>query len=191
MQLRDAAPEDAEAITAVSARASREAYEPLVDDESIIELVEDPEFEAGVRKWLADVHDDAGVVILVATAEAGDDPADAVDSTGDTIGDSTPGVVGFAQCLVAPEYRPAELAGDDAYLKSLYVDPDWQGRGVGTELLEATVDRVEAAAVVLDVLRANDDAREFYEDRAFEYAGDTTVELGGATYETARYRREC
>lgn len=194
MEVRNAVPADAAGIASVSARSTREAYQPLVDDESIIEIVEDPSMPGKVREWLAEVAGDDGVCYLVAVG-AGDDAA-ANDGAGAVADERA--VLGFAQCLLGGGHRPEDLAPDTAYLKSLYVDPEDQGEGVGTRLLEAVLERVQSAtrdgtpvtAIELDVLRENEDARGFYDARGFEYVRDTTVELGGVEYETARYRQE-
>ncbi|MFB6200544.1 MAG: GNAT family N-acetyltransferase [Halorhabdus sp.] len=54
-----------------------------------------------------------------------------------------------------------------AYVPELAVSPDWQRRGVGSVLLAAVSDRVDAEELRLTVRAEDDDARAFYRDRGF------------------------
>ncbi|HEX4930952.1 MAG TPA: GNAT family N-acetyltransferase [Gaiellaceae bacterium] len=55
----------------------------------------------------------------------------------------------------------------DARLEQLYVHPDYQGRGVGTELLAKTKER-QPGGFSLWVFQQNDGARRFYEANGLE-----------------------
>ncbi|QZP36507.1 GNAT family N-acetyltransferase [Halobaculum magnesiiphilum] len=105
--------------------------------------------------------------------------------------DRKPGaVVGFADAVVG-DGRKAFCERDDAELRAIYVDPDAQGAGVGSALLEAAVDRVPDACsrLVLETFTENRAAREFYEARGFERIGASAFEVGGESYPTAVYAR--
>ncbi len=69
-------------------------------------------------------------------------------------------VVGFA------DFRP--LPGSRVELAALYVLPEVQGRGIGTRLLRAGIDRFPlGTGFVLRVERGNAPARRFYELHGF------------------------
>jgi ribosomal-protein-alanine N-acetyltransferase len=79
-------------------------------------------------------------------------------------------------CLVAVDAGPVgyllAIRDDErAYLPELVVAPDRQNEGIGTTLLSAGCDRLEADGIdaVRVTARASDNrARRFYEQRAFE-----------------------
>lgn len=105
--------------------------------------------------------------------------------------DREPGaVVGFADALWNDE-RKAFCEREDAELRAIYVDPDAQGAGVGSALLEAVLDRVDGSEsrLVLETFTENRAAREFYEARGFERVGASAFEVGGESYPTAVYAR--
>jgi ribosomal protein S18 acetylase RimI-like enzyme len=88
-------------------------------------------------------------------------------------------VVGFAS--TAPTVDEDALPGT-AELYTLYLDPSWVGRGVGSRLLEHAVTDLGArgfALVTLWVLAENRQARDFFE-RALWAAdgGEQTDEMG-------------
>lgn len=66
---------------------------------------------------------------------------------------------------------------DGAVLNELYVEPEYRGDGVGTELLAAALDvareqELPLSRLLLDVDRSNDRARTFYEKHGFEHWGE-------------------
>lgn len=92
-------------------------------------------------------------------------------------------VVGFAHAYVG------EWRGD---VLRLYVAPGYRGRGVGTELLERSVEELfEAGAgeVGAMVLAANDRGRAFYEAAGFELADESAeTVIDGERYRECSYR---
>ena len=62
------------------------------------------------------------------------------------------------------------VATSGAHLDQLFVDPDYQKRGIGTSLLTAALSRTPAP-VTLNVFEANTPARRFYESHGFHEAG--------------------
>ena len=92
-------------------------------------------------------------------------------------------VVGFAHAYVA------ENRGD---LLRLYVAPGYRERGVGTALLDRTVDDLFEAGVDeirAMVLAANEHGRAFYEASGFELVDeDAETEIDGERYRECRYR---
>lgn len=173
MEIRAATPSDAEPIRQVSARSCRAAYEDILDDESLIETMEDPSVADDISAFLAETNEDDHVVYLVATPD--DDPDE---------------IRGFVQLLVG-DHAPDPVAEGTAYLKSLYVDPDDWGEGIGSDLLDAGSERLPdwSSRVRLDVLADNDIGRRFYEQRGFEQVDTNAYESGDTTYDTAVYVR--
>lgn len=83
------------------------------------------------------------------------------------------GVVGYVFLL------PESLSHiwDGAVLNELYVVPDYRGDGVGDELISAALDvgreqDLPLDRLLLDVDRANERARAFYESHGFEHWGE-------------------
>jgi ribosomal protein S18 acetylase RimI-like enzyme len=71
------------------------------------------------------------------------------------------------------QFGPAKNAGE-IDVRRLYVDADFQGRGIGTALLEralASPEVVAAPAVVIDVWEKNERARRLYERFGFRHEG--------------------
>ena len=78
------------------------------------------------------------------------------------------GIVGYSY---ARPY-PTEFGLGAGQIKSLYVDPDWWGRGVGTALSQAALDFIASRGhqlAVLHVLKMNVAGRQFYEQRGWTY----------------------
>lgn len=68
-------------------------------------------------------------------------------------------------------------------LKRMHVLPDWQGRGVGTQLLEAISAKAEAVGyeeLVFTTSSLQQSAHEFYDAHGFDRVDTESVELGGA-----------
>jgi ribosomal protein S18 acetylase RimI-like enzyme len=175
MHVRQAAPDDATAIQRVAVRSHRAAYEPIVDDETLIEGVERDGFAGDLREWLRTMQGRDDVVYLVCERPT----AAAVES---------PGIVGFALLAadesVTDDYVPLEAGV--CLLQSLYVDPDRWGEGIGTRLLAAGIDRLpeDVERVKLGVHRDNERAKSFYRARGFEKVAETTYELESTAYPT-------
>ncbi|HEX5324322.1 MAG TPA: GNAT family N-acetyltransferase, partial [Capsulimonadaceae bacterium] len=70
----------------------------------------------------------------------------------------------------AVEERPEEI-----YLANLYVLPDYQGRGIGTEIVRRIQKRAGelGVPVALDVLQSNPKARRLYARLGFQIVGET------------------
>ena len=170
MNVRPARPTDAEGIRQVSARSCRGAYEDILDDETLIVTMEDPGMAVDIREWLTETREDDRVVYLVTESE--DDGE----------------IHGFAQVLVG-ERAPDRTDDDEAFLKSLYVDPDHWGERIGSALLDDALERLpdSIARLSLSVLADNDVGRGFYESRGFEQVGTSAYEIGGVSYDTAVY----
>jgi GNAT superfamily N-acetyltransferase len=63
----------------------------------------------------------------------------------------------------------AILVLDDAGIDQLYVEPGWQGRGIGSRLVELAKSR-RPAGLALYTFQVNDRARRFYEHHGFAVA---------------------
>lgn len=94
-------------------------------------------------------------------------------------------VVGFAHAYVG------RGRGD---LLRLYVAPSFRARGIGSALLEETIDELTAAgvdAVRAMVLAANEQGRAFYESRGFELVtDDEETVIDGERHRECAYRLE-
>ena len=86
---------------------------------------------------------------------------------------------------------PAPGCGE---IGAVYVLPEWQGRGVGRQLIAyllGDLRRQGLAPVLLWVLAANDRARRFYQRAGFRRDGAThDFELAGTTLPEVRYRHD-
>lgn len=94
-------------------------------------------------------------------------------------------VVGYASSV--------ERSAESAELTSLYVLPAYQGRGVGTALLEHELAALAARGIrvmVLSVLRENAGARRFYERHGFRAFDERTTSLGDQQVVEVLYCRE-
>ncbi|MBP6777842.1 MAG: GNAT family N-acetyltransferase [Piscinibacter sp.] len=102
-----------------------------------------------------------------------------------------PGLVGFAEFLLVAVPAPAgAVAG--AELVRLYVQPAFQGSGVGRELLRAA--ELAAAtrglsALWLTAWEGNHRALRFYAANGYEDIGATTHEFQGSTYANRVFAR--
>jgi GNAT superfamily N-acetyltransferase len=76
--------------------------------------------------------------------------------------------------------------GDHLQLAAIYVLPELRGRGLGSALLDAIVERHPATPVAADVLVGNTFAEPFYEARGFEPGELLVEEIAG---EPIRERR--
>ena len=106
-----------------------------------------------------------GTVVLVVEDESGD-------------------IVGFTHAVAQ---------GETADILRMYVAPDRQGEGIGTELHERLIERLEAYDV--DRVRSfdfafNDASRRFYEGLGFEQTDTGEVEIDGEFYDEAVYTLE-
>ncbi len=77
-------------------------------------------------------------------------------------------------------------SGDESWqLKELYVDPFFQGEGIGRTLLECFLSQAKENGiknVKLWALEKNERARRFYERNGFEFSGVKELEVGIPEY---------
>lgn len=81
-------------------------------------------------------------------------------------------LVGFVQFGAA---QSAESCGADAELRRLYVQSDFQNRGIGSRLMEVALSHSalsRASAIALDVWVENERAQRFYERYGFRPVGE-------------------
>ena len=75
----------------------------------------------------------------------------------------------------------AQRDGAEIILYSLYVHPEWQGKGIGSALLDAVIaGHPRAQAIRLEVLKDNAAAIAWYRARGFESYGETGNATGTA-----------
>ncbi|QLG28339.1 GNAT family N-acetyltransferase [Halorarum halophilum] len=164
---------------AVNRAAWRDAYDDILPAE-VLDGLDVPEGDA-LRELYADACAE-GQHFLVA-----------LDGGPDTgRGDSgATDVVGFAQFVHHPRLSKPFVGDEETGLRALYVEPDEQGEGVGSELLGSGFDRLpsDTDAVALEVFRENDDVREFYESRGFDRRGENSFEVGEEQYPTVVYEK--
>jgi len=79
-----------------------------------------------------------------------------------------------------------ELVG--AHVSNLFVDPAFQGRGVGSRLMAAAEAAVEGD-LTLSVFTVNPDARRLYERLGFVVEGTGPVAFAGASHDVWRMRK--
>lgn len=152
--VKKAAMQDVAAISQIHAASWKEAYKGLVPQAYLDQLKNDF-WEAAFTQWIGDKR--LEVLLLL-------------DS-------STPvGTVAYGK------------ARDERYssygeIVSLYVLPSYFGRGVGKELLEASIQelyKMQYKGIYLWVLKENHRARKFYEKNQFMFTGmellDTIME---------------
>ncbi|QRV17203.1 GNAT family N-acetyltransferase [Haloterrigena salifodinae] len=165
MRIRPAADDDFPDIRAIARKTWHDTHDEL--DEDLIDRT--------VDDWYTDDSmplEAPGTVVLVVEATDGIRP----DSNGE--------IVGFTHAVVQ---------GDTADILRMYVDPDRQAAGVGTDLHERLVEQLRVYDV--ERIRAfdfafNDASRRFYEGLGFERTDVSEVEIDGEFYDEAVYTLE-
>jgi GNAT superfamily N-acetyltransferase len=153
VRVRDARPDDTDAIVAVTAAGWRAAYRDIVAQEKLAQLP--------VERWRHEVH-----VGLRRPVE------DAFSYVAEIDGR----FAGY--CFVAAPSREPDLGTKVAELVAIYVEPDRWGRGAGTALMRAALDRLSKLPydeVVLWTFRDNAPAIAFYERHGWTRDGDRKV----------------
>lgn len=100
-------------------------------------------------------------------------------------------VRGYAVFRWPTDETKDSVRSDEAELKELYVDPDWWGDGIGTELLETGTERLpdHVDSLAVETLEGNDIGAGFYERRGFERDGTASFEVTGESFPTRVYRK--
>jgi ribosomal protein S18 acetylase RimI-like enzyme len=121
-----------------------------------------------------------GGIVPAASIERVTAPSD--DAMAASMAEETPGLfVAEANGAVAGWVRL-----DGSLVKSLHVDPERQGLGVGRRLLEHGA-RLIGDGAYLVCLSGNHRARDFYRRRGWREDGDTVEPIDGVNYPAIRY----
>ncbi|TQL95067.1 ribosomal protein S18 acetylase RimI-like enzyme [Actinoallomurus bryophytorum] len=163
MTVRDAGPEDAEALARVRSLSWRSAYDGLLSP-ALIEIATGPDWVERQRAFLTETPGRRALL-----AEDGD------------------AAVGMAV------YGPDRDPGGHAELYAIYVLPGYWSKNVGAPLMDGVLDGVRTGGysrIALWVLAANLRARRFYERYGFAATEQKIIErFGHMTYDV-RYERE-
>ena len=169
VRVREATPDDTEAIVAVTAAGWRTAYRDIVAQEKLADLPLD--------RWRHEVH-----VGLLRPVE------DAFSFVAEINGR----FAGY--CFVAAPSREASLGPDVAELVAIYVEPDSWGQGVGTALMRAALERLTELPydeVFLWTFKENAPAIAFYKGLGAVPLHDWTVfRVTGAPLQALARRSE-
>ena len=153
VRVRDATPDDTDAIVAVTAAGWRTAYRGIVAQDRLAELP--------VERWRHEVH-----VGLRRPVE------DAFSYVAEIAGE----FAGY--CFVAAPSREPELGPDVAELVAIYVEPDRWRQGAGAALMRAAMDRLSSLPyeeAFLWTFKENAPAISFYERHGWRADGDEKV----------------
>ncbi|WP_053771610.1 GNAT family N-acetyltransferase [Halorubrum tropicale] len=175
-------PESAAEVRAgreLTVRAWAEGYDDLLSPDAlstIEEVMLDQGFEREHAEFTGSAADNRA---FVAVADDGSE-------------DSTT-VVGWATLVWDDEWTNEFVGDDEAELRACYVDPEYQGTGVGGALVEAVLSRVPAGRdrLVLEAFEAHDESRAFYEGQGFEPRATGEIVVVGEANPSVVYEREC
>jgi GNAT superfamily N-acetyltransferase len=166
--VREAGPDDAAGIAEAHVLSWQACYRGQIPDEVLDNLV----VADRAKQWAAAFEEGSG--------------ADGV-----FVGEVDGRIVGFSSCGPARGDQALPGAGD---LSSIYLLPEWWGRGLGFELHDAAIGRMRERGypmAMLWVLTANDRARRFYEKQGWRWAGYEKLYQGdGFDIPELRYERE-
>ncbi|MFB6132808.1 MAG: GNAT family N-acetyltransferase [Halanaeroarchaeum sp.] len=101
------------------------------------------------------------------------------------VGEVDGDVAAFAELTVSD-------ATDVGAIQWLHVDPEYRGRGIGTDLLEAAEEELfdrGASRVEGAVITGNADGIQFYEDHGYVRGADQETTIAGETFTERRYLR--
>jgi GNAT superfamily N-acetyltransferase len=155
VRVREATPEDTEALVEVNAAGWREGYRGIVSPEKLAQLPIDrwrTEISVGLRRPVGDAF------TYVAEIDGG--------------------FAGY--CYVAAPARETDLGDTVAELVAMYVDPSHWRQGAGAALMDAALERLRALPYELAVLwtfRENRRAIAFYERQG--WAADGAEKIHG------------
>ena len=161
--IRGAREDDGEAFARLHERCWRVSYAGIADPSWVV----DRPFSERVAEWTAHAGG-AGLPMWAATVGHGAD------------------VIGL---VVAGQSRDEGAGERTGEIAALYVDPDWQGRGAGTALLERAVFELRVAffhRATLWTLEESPRSRAFYEKHGWELDGARRVQR----WPHVRYARE-
>ncbi|ELZ21514.1 N-acetyltransferase GCN5 [Haloterrigena salina JCM 13891] len=173
MRIRPAADDDFRDIRAIARKTWHDTYDEL-DEDLIDQTVDD---------WYTDdsmpLEAPGTVVLVVESTEQR-----SADGSRAKPDDDDGEIVGFTHAVVQ---------GDTADILRMYVDPDRQAAGVGTDLHERLVEQLRVYDV--ERIRAfdfafNDTSRRFYKGLGFERTDVGEVEIAGECYDEAVYTLE-
>ena len=121
--VRPAREGDVEGVYAATYESWQSAYAGILDEEHHRSMQPPDEgVPESQRDWLETVIDHEAMDSVVAVADGA--------------------VAGFAELVWAPEHAREFVADDEAGLRALYLRPAYQGRGIGSRLLEAGLERL-------------------------------------------------
>ncbi|HEY3191580.1 MAG TPA: GNAT family N-acetyltransferase [Solirubrobacterales bacterium] len=166
VSVREATPEDTEAIVSVTARGWRIGYRDIVAPEHLAELP--------VERWRHEVS--VGL-------------RRPVDDAFTYVAEVDGKFAGY--CYVAAPSREAELGPGVAELVAIYVDPDHWRQGAGAALMDAAIERLTRlpySEVVLWTFKENERAIAFYERQGWRSDGAEMVHERSQAI-AVRYRR--
>jgi GNAT superfamily N-acetyltransferase len=153
VRVREAVPDDTDAIVAVTAAGWRTAYRDIVAQDKLAELP--------LARWRHEVH-----VGLRRPVE------DAFSYVAEIDGE----FAGY--CFVAAPSREPDLGRSVAELVAIYVEPERWGQGAGSALMDAALERLAELPyeqVVLWTFKENAPAIAFYERHGWKADGDEKV----------------
>jgi GNAT superfamily N-acetyltransferase len=166
LSVREATPEDTEAIVSVTVEGWRAGYRDIVASEKLAELP--------IERWRHEV----GVGLRRP-----------VDDAFTYVAEIVGGFAGY--CYVAAPTQESDLGPAVAELVAMYVDPEHWRHGVGNALMEAALQRLTGLhyeEAVLWTFKENDRAIAFYERNGWRTDG--AEKIHPRTGEpAARYRR--
>ncbi len=166
--LRPARPGDAPAIARVHVETWRAAYAGIVPDAYLVAMTERKQ----ALQWNNAIRGAvAPEVVLV--AESADLPGGRI--------------VGFGSCGRARKRPRTGPGGGEVF--TLYVAPDWQGRGIGRRLLHGLLAKLEAGGLneALVWVLSDNPARFFYEAMGARRVAERQEPFAGVELEEAAY----
>lgn len=170
IELRVAAPADAEALALIGAATFLETFAGIIDGAHILGHCRQQHALAVYQGWLTDPR----VRIWLAVANPGDAP------------------VGYL--VLAPAQLPvADPRADDLEIKRVYLLHRFHGSGIGRRLLDAATTSAReqgSGRLLLGVYSRNDAAIAFYERSGFTRVGTRRFNVGGQEYDDLVMARE-